>query len=199
MECNRTSLPLKSSSLTPLTNEDEEDCKRGDVPVRLEQVLSGEHMVELIHQLLLQVSRLHRSALSAHGNTHRKQHWAHSSSLDWHRTLIINFINFLHLLLLALFFITLGSQMQHNFILLCTCHVNSMNDNKVHLESWCIVIWTWKRQQLCGKKNQMNPIWNHIDRYCELIRTFRAEDTNEATIDIKCYSTVHQFCLSVAI
>lgn len=41
------------------TDEDEEDCKRGDVPVRLEQLLglqSGNHIVELVAELLLQVA-----------------------------------------------------------------------------------------------------------------------------------------------
>lgn len=44
-----------------LTNEDEEDSKRDDVPVWLEEVLSGKRVAELILQLLLQVIVLHRS------------------------------------------------------------------------------------------------------------------------------------------
>lgn len=46
------------------TDEDEEDCKRGDVPVRLEEVLglqSGDHILKLILKLLLDVPLIHRS------------------------------------------------------------------------------------------------------------------------------------------
>lgn len=60
-----------------LTDEDEEDCKRGDVPVRLEELLglqSGNHIVELILELLLQVPRPHRSVRS-HTQCRFRAHW----------------------------------------------------------------------------------------------------------------------------
>lgn len=50
--------PWQLNLSLPLTDEDEEHCKRGDVPVRLEKLLGlqpGHHILELILQLLSQV------------------------------------------------------------------------------------------------------------------------------------------------